>query len=133
MAKLKHNPMDNPQMDYAAVALGYMKHPEESLVKIANILADELEATGDGNAPDGIRLYTVTEGSGKGNAVFVAMGLREKYIRYLNGAHLYYFTSNGYYNSSRFLALDFYRYDPTRQNRISSISNMCSILPAVDE
>ena len=44
MAKLKHNPMDNPQMDYAAVALSYMKHPEESLVKIANILADELEA-----------------------------------------------------------------------------------------
>lgn len=45
MAKLKHNPMDNPKMDYAAVALSYMKHPEESLVKIANILADELEAT----------------------------------------------------------------------------------------
>ena len=45
MTKLKHNPMDNSQMDYAAVALSYMKHPEESLVKIANILADELEAT----------------------------------------------------------------------------------------
>lgn len=43
--KLKHNPMDNPKLDYAAVALSYMKHPEESLVKIANILADELEAT----------------------------------------------------------------------------------------
>ena len=42
---LKHNPMANPEMDYAAVALRYMKHPEESLVKIANILADELEAT----------------------------------------------------------------------------------------
>ena len=75
----------------------------------------------------------MTEASGKGNAVFVAMGLREKYIRYLNSQHLYYFTSNGYYNSSRFLALDFYRYEPTRQNRISSISNMCSILPTVDE
>lgn len=45
MAKLKYNPMDNPKLDYAAVALSYMKHPEESLVKIANILADELEAT----------------------------------------------------------------------------------------
>ena len=45
MAKLKHNPMDNPKLDYAAVALSYMKHPEVSLVKIANILADELEAT----------------------------------------------------------------------------------------
>ncbi len=43
--KIKHNPMDNKQLDYAAVALDYMKHPEESLVKIANILADELEAT----------------------------------------------------------------------------------------
>ena len=43
--KIKHNPMDNPKLDYAAVALSYMKHPEESLVKIANILADELEAT----------------------------------------------------------------------------------------
>lgn len=43
--KLKHNPMDNQKLDYAAVALSYMKHPEESLVKIANILADELEAT----------------------------------------------------------------------------------------
>lgn len=46
MAKrLKHNPMDNSKLDYAAVALSYMKHPEESLVKIANILADELEET----------------------------------------------------------------------------------------
>lgn len=46
MAKrLKHNPMDNQQLDYAAVALAYMKNPEQSLVKIANILADELEAT----------------------------------------------------------------------------------------
>lgn len=43
--KIKHNPMDNQKLDYAAVALSYMKHPEESLVKIANILADELEAT----------------------------------------------------------------------------------------
>lgn len=43
--KIKYNPMDNPEMDYAAVALQYMKNPEESLVKIANILADELEAT----------------------------------------------------------------------------------------
>ena len=43
--KIKHNPMDNPKLDYAAVALSYMKHPESSLVKIANILADELEAT----------------------------------------------------------------------------------------
>ena len=43
--KIKHNPMDNPKLDYAAVALSYMKHPEESLIKIANILADELEAT----------------------------------------------------------------------------------------
>lgn len=43
--KLKHNPMDNQKLDYAAVALSYMKHPEESLVKIANILADELETT----------------------------------------------------------------------------------------
>lgn len=43
--KIKHNPMDNPKLDYAAVALSYMKNPEESLVKIANILADELEAT----------------------------------------------------------------------------------------
>lgn len=43
--KIKHNPMDNPKLDYAAVALSYMKKPEESLVKIANILADELEAT----------------------------------------------------------------------------------------
>lgn len=45
MPTLKHNPMDNPEMDYAAVALKYMKNPEESLVKIANILADELETT----------------------------------------------------------------------------------------
>jgi len=45
MAKMKYNPMDNPKLDYAAVALSYMKKPEESLVKIANILADELEAT----------------------------------------------------------------------------------------
>ena len=45
MAKLKHNPMDNPKMDYAAVALRYMKNPQQSLVEIANILADELEAT----------------------------------------------------------------------------------------
>lgn len=37
--------MDNQQLDYAAVALAYMKNPEQSLVKIANILADELEAT----------------------------------------------------------------------------------------
>lgn len=37
--------MDNKQLDYAAVALEYMKDPEKSLVKIANILADELEAT----------------------------------------------------------------------------------------
>lgn len=45
MAKrLKYNPMDNQQLDYAAVALAYMKNPEQSLVKIANILADELEA-----------------------------------------------------------------------------------------
>lgn len=43
--RLKYNPMDNKQLDYAAVALDYMKHPEQSLVKIANILADELEAT----------------------------------------------------------------------------------------
>lgn len=43
--RLKHNPMDNKELDYAAVALDYMKHPEESLVKIANILADVLEAT----------------------------------------------------------------------------------------
>jgi hypothetical protein len=43
--KLKHNPMDNQKLDYAAVALSYMKNPEESLIKIANILADELEAT----------------------------------------------------------------------------------------
>lgn len=43
--KIKHNPMDNPKLDYAAVALSYMKRPEESLIKIANILADELEAT----------------------------------------------------------------------------------------
>ena len=48
MAKrLKHNPMDNQQLDYAAVALAYMKNPEQSLVKIANILADELEATAE--------------------------------------------------------------------------------------
>lgn len=45
MAKIKYNPMDNKQLDYAAVALSYMKHPEQSLVKIANILANELEAT----------------------------------------------------------------------------------------
>lgn len=46
MAKrIKYNPMDNQELDYAAVALRYMKHPEESLVTIANILADELEAT----------------------------------------------------------------------------------------
>lgn len=45
MAKLKHNPMANEKMDYAAVALRYMKNPEQSLVEIANILADELEAT----------------------------------------------------------------------------------------
>ena len=32
-------------MDYAAVALRYMKNPQQSLVEIANILADELEAT----------------------------------------------------------------------------------------
>lgn len=44
---LKHNPMDNQQLDYAAVALAYMKNPEQSLVKIANILADELEATAE--------------------------------------------------------------------------------------
>lgn len=51
MAKrLKHNPMDNPKLDYAAVALSYMKHPEESLIKIANILADELEATAKSGA-----------------------------------------------------------------------------------
>lgn len=43
--RIKYNPMDNKQLDYAAVALSYMKHPEESIVKIANILADELEAT----------------------------------------------------------------------------------------
>ena len=43
--KIKHNPMDNPKLDYAAVALRYMKNPEQSLVEIANILADELEAT----------------------------------------------------------------------------------------
>lgn len=45
MIRLKHNPMDNKELDYAAVALDYMKNPEKSLVKIANILADELEAT----------------------------------------------------------------------------------------
>ena len=45
MIRLKHNPMDNKQLDYAAVALDYMKNPEKSLVTIANILADELEAT----------------------------------------------------------------------------------------
>ena len=50
MAKLKHNPMDNPKMDYAAVALRYMKNPEQSLVEIANILADELEATAKSGA-----------------------------------------------------------------------------------
>lgn len=51
MAKrLKHNPMDNQQLDYAAVALAYMKNPEQSLVKIANILADELEATAKSGA-----------------------------------------------------------------------------------
>lgn len=51
MAKrLKHNPMANEKMDYAAVALGYMKHPEQSLVEIANILADELEATAKSGA-----------------------------------------------------------------------------------
>lgn len=45
MAKrLEYNPMDNQQLDYAAVALAYMKNPEQSLVKIANILADEQEA-----------------------------------------------------------------------------------------
>lgn len=43
--KLKHNPMDNQKLDYAAVALSYMKNPEQSLVEIANILADELEDT----------------------------------------------------------------------------------------
>ena len=48
--RLKHNPMANEEMDYAAVALRYMKHPEESLVKIANILADELEATAKSGA-----------------------------------------------------------------------------------
>ena len=48
--RLKHNPMDNQQMDYAAVALRYMKNPEESLVKIANILADELEVTAKSGA-----------------------------------------------------------------------------------
>jgi hypothetical protein len=37
--------MANEKMDYAAVALSYMKNPEQSLVEIANILADELEAT----------------------------------------------------------------------------------------
>ena len=42
---IKYNPMDNKQLDYAAVALRYMKNPEQSLVEIANILADELEAT----------------------------------------------------------------------------------------
>ena len=45
MHKLIHNPMDNTELDYAAVALRYMKNPEDSLVKIANILADELDAT----------------------------------------------------------------------------------------
>lgn len=51
MAKrLKHNPMDNQQLDYAAVSLAYMKNPEQSLVKIANILADELEATAKSGA-----------------------------------------------------------------------------------
>lgn len=50
MAKLKYNPMDNPKLDYAAVALGYMKNPEQSLVEIANILADELEATAKSGA-----------------------------------------------------------------------------------
>ena len=48
--RLKHNPMDNSKLDYAAVALSYMKHPEQSLVKIANILADELEATAKSGA-----------------------------------------------------------------------------------
>lgn len=43
--RLKHNPMANEKMDYAAVALRYMKNPEQSLVEIANILADELEVT----------------------------------------------------------------------------------------
>lgn len=43
--RIKYNPMDNKQLDYAAVALDYMKNPEKSLVTIANILADELEAT----------------------------------------------------------------------------------------
>ena len=48
--RLKHNPMDNKQLDYAAVALRYMKNPEQSLVEIANILADELEATAESGA-----------------------------------------------------------------------------------
>ena len=42
--------MANQEMDYAAVALRYMKNPKESLVKIANILADELEATAKSGA-----------------------------------------------------------------------------------
>ena len=48
--RLKHNPMANEKMDYAAVALRYMKNPEQSLVEIANILADELEATAKSGA-----------------------------------------------------------------------------------
>lgn len=48
--RLKHNPMANREMDYAAVALRYMKNPKESLVKIANILADELEVTAKSGA-----------------------------------------------------------------------------------
>lgn len=48
--RLKHNPMANEKMDYAAVALRYMKNPQQSLGEIANILADELEATAKSGA-----------------------------------------------------------------------------------
>ena len=48
--RFRHNPMDNRDLDYAAVALRYMKNPEESIKKIANILADELDATASSGA-----------------------------------------------------------------------------------
>ena len=97
------------------------------------ITFDEMESVSAANSLDGISGYKLTEASGKGNAMFVAMGLREKYIRYLNSGHLYYFTSNMQYGSGRFVGVNYYRYTPTRQNRLSTIGNMCSVLPTVDE
>ena len=93
----------------------------------AGIAFDDMVATAQGSAPDGIRLYTVDE------ATMVCLGLREKYLRYISSALVYYLTSDMVYGSNRFVGTEYYLHGSHRTSNVTSMSSAASVLPVVDE